>query len=298
MDMKMRLTHITFGIKVWSLIMLCAIGISGTLWAADGVPNYYFKPLKQRLVQEGFNTDRIDQIYDNPAVSFEVDGVSRYFVHSEARLNYDQFSSPKMIRKARNYMAKYKGDLQNTQKKFGVDSRVITAIMLVETKLGSYVGKNSILSTLSTMSVLKDTEPREVVWKALPEDRRYSREKYEKKADRKSGWAYKELKAFLTYTQQHRLDPVAIVGSYAGALGIAQFMPSNILAYGADGNGDGQINLFDHADAISSIASYLKHYGWRPGITPEKAAKVVYHYNHSNYYVKTILKIVDLLEES
>ena len=51
-----------------------------------------------------------------------------------------------------------------------------------------------------------------------------------------------------------------------------------------------------HADAIFSIASYLKHYGWKPGISREKAYKVVYHYNHSKYYVNTVLDIADKLK--
>jgi membrane-bound lytic murein transglycosylase B len=250
------------------------------------------------LVKDGFAPDRIERIYDNPAVGFEVKGVSSYFVHNEAKLNYDQFASPKMIEKARNYMAKHEKELDNARKKFGVAPEVITAIMLVETKLGTYVGKQSIISILSTMAVMTDPQPRETVWKALPESRRYARATYNKKADRKADWAYKELKAFLTYTERHNFDPVSIQGSYAGAMGIAQFMPSNILAYGADGNDAGRIDLFKHADAINSIASYLKHYGWKPGISPEAAGRVVYHYNHSKYYVKTILKITDLLKRS
>ncbi|MGD9210720.1 MAG: lytic murein transglycosylase [Desulfobacteraceae bacterium] len=298
MKIKIHLSKINKGVKSWCLIILLSLSGSGVLWAADGVPNHYFKPLKQRLVEEGFDAGLIDKIYNNPAVSFEVKGVSLYFVHNEAKLNYDQFSSPKMVEKARSYMSNHAQALDSARRKFGVDGEVITAIMLVETKLGTYVGKNSILSTLSTMSVLKDSGPREIVWKALPESRRYARNVYDKKADGKSNWAYKELKAFLTYTQKHKVDPVSTVGSYAGALGIAQFMPSNILVYGADGNGDGKIDLFQHADAIFSIAKYLKHYGWRPGISSTDAAKVVYHYNHSKYYVNTILKIATLLKQS
>lgn len=298
MKMGSQISESKFGFMVWCTTIILAVGFSTLLWAIDGVPNIYFKTLKERLVQDGFDSTRIDQIYNNPIVSFELNGVSRYFVHNEAKLNYDQFSNSKMIKKARRYMAEYKEELYKAEKKFGVDSEVITAIMLVETKLGTYVGKNSILSILSTMSVMTDKEPRETVWKVLPKSRRYARSIYEKKADRKSAWAYKELKAFLEYTDEHKLDPISILGSYAGAMGIAQFMPSNILAYGDDGNKDGQINLFHHADAISSIARYLKHYGWRPDISAKDAAKVVYHYNHSKYYVKTVLKITDLLKES
>ncbi|MBW1751677.1 MAG: lytic murein transglycosylase, partial [Deltaproteobacteria bacterium] len=79
-------------------------------------------------------------------------------------------------------------------------------------------------------------------------------------------------------------------------LGIAQFMPSSILAYAKDGNNDGQIDLFNHADAITSIASYLKHFGWHPGIDKKGAKKVIYRYNKSNYYVDAILKISVLLK--
>ena len=89
---------------------------------------------------------------------------------------------------------------------------------------------------------------------------------------------------------------MVVNGSYAGALGIAQFIPSSIQAFGKDGNNDGCIDLFDHADAIASIAHYLKHYGWHSAIDPKSARKVIYHYNHSSYYVDTVLKITGLLK--
>ena len=193
-------------------------------------------------------------------------------------------------------MREHAATLEAAEKKFGVDPNVITAIILVETKFGRFLGTRSIINTLSTMASLTEAPPREYLWGQLPKERRFERNRYDQKADRKSQWAYKELKAFLTYTQQHKVDPINIKGSYAGAMGIAQFMPSNILAYGKDGNGDGRIDLFEDADAIHSIASYLKHYGWKPGIDRKKAYKVVYHYNHSKYYVNTVLKITELLK--
>jgi membrane-bound lytic murein transglycosylase B len=73
-------------------------------------------------------------------------------------------------------------------------------------------------------------------------------------------------------------------------------MPTSALAYAADGNQDGSIDLFDHADAMASIAAYLKRFGWRQGIQTEKAKKVIYRYNHSEYYVDTILKIRSILK--
>jgi len=137
---------------------------------------------------------------------------------------------------------------------------------------------------------------RNILWEKTPSSRRLSREKFEKKADRRSAWAYRELKALIQYAGRERIDPVSLHGSYAGAMGICQFMPSNVIVYARDGNNDGKIDLFDHADAIASAASYLKHYGWRPGIGPKKAFKVIRQYNHSDPYVKTILKIATLLK--
>jgi membrane-bound lytic murein transglycosylase B len=259
-------------------------------------PPLLFDALQQRLVADGFDVQRIKQIYANEEVAFEVKGVTAYFQHNEATLNYDRMTQNNWIKEARAYMGEHAQSLDQAEKKFGVDPRVITAIILVETKFGRYLGKRSILNTLSTMAAISEPKPREYLWGQLPEERRFSRAEYDKKADQKAAWAYKELKAFLTYTDLHQIEPTSVIGSYAGALGIAQFMPSNILAFGQDGNGDGRINLFEDADAIFSIAGYLQHYGWKPGIDRPKAAKVVYNYNHSKYYVDAVLKIVDLLE--
>ncbi len=256
-----------------------------------------FDSLQKRLISDGFNREQIRQVYKNPGVSFETRGVIAYFMHNEAKLNYDQFKRVWNIKSARKYMETHRKALERARKNYGVDKEVITAIILVETRLGKYTGNKSVINTLSTLSAMADADARQIIWDNLPNDeRRMSRDEFEKKADQKSSWAYRELKAFLTYTDKEGLDPVDIKGSYAGALGISQFMPSNIPLHGKDGNADGQVNLFVHADAISSIASYLKHYGWVPGISRDKAFNVVYHYNHSKYYVNTILDIRDKLK--
>ena len=256
----------------------------------------HFEELQQRLVADGFDAKLIQNIYADRKVFFESRGVSLYFLHNEATLDYNKMTKKSWIREGRVYMREQAAAFEAAEKKFGVEPNVIAAIILVETKFGRYVGTRSIINTLSTMASLTEAPPREYLWTQLPKERRFERNKYDQKADRKSQWAYKELKAFITYTQQHKIDPISVKGSYAGAMGIAQFMPSNILAYGKDGNGDGRINLFENADAIHSIASYLKHYGWKPGIDRKKAYKVVYHYNHSKYYVNTVLKISELLK--
>ncbi len=258
--------------------------------------NNYFESLQDKLITDGFDEYEIKALYIRPEVSFETKGVSLFFMHSEARLDYDQYTVKQQIKKARRYMKKYNMELSQAQKIYGVDKEVITAIILIETQCGTLLGNRSVLNTLSTLASLFDLQARGMLWKEISDIPELTQDEYEKKAERKSKWAYRELKAFLEHTTIERVDPVEIKGSYAGAMGISQFMPSNIPTLAKDGNNDGSIDLFNHADAIASIAFFLKHHGWKPGISKKKAQKVVHHYNHSDQYVYAVLKIAKLLK--
>ena len=277
----------------WVAVMIfCSVSFSPVSASASESP---FAPVKNLLIRDGFDPSKIEQLFSDPRVEPAFKSVSLFFVHSEARLNYFQFTTQESIRKAQNYIDKHHDTLAMAEKKYGVDKNVITGILLVETRLGTYTGSSPILNTLATMASLKDPDRRETLFQNITNPNRLSRETFEKQADRRWNWAYDQLKAFLQYTERENMDPLSISGSYAGALGIAQFLPTSILAYAKDGNGDGRIDLFDHADAIASVANYLKTFGWKPGISREKAEKAVFAYNRSSYYVNTILTIRDLL---
>lgn len=278
----------------FSLLMLTGIFLPQNAVGVEKNHNY-FESLQNRLISDGFDSAMITQLYSRPGVYFETKGVSSFLVHRESRLNYDQFTRKKSINRALKYMETHQAALERTEKEYGVDKEIITAILLVETRLGIFLGGPSILNTLSTIAALADPAVRDMFWKNVSKSKEVTREQFEKWAERKSTWAYNELKAFLTYTAQVNMDPTGVLGSYSGAMGIAQFMPSNVIIFARDGDGDGRIDVFNHADAITSIASYLKHFGWHPGIERKKAYKVIYHYNHSSQYVKTILKVSDLL---
>ena len=282
------------------LILVCLLILSlmatPPVIATTETNDPHFASVQKRLIKDGFESEKIKRLYRRPQVVFEAKGVTVFFTYSEAKMDYDQFANDWSISKAKKFMQTHQEDLLRAEKAYGVESQVITAILLVETGLGSYLGKWSALNTLSTMASLKDAETRNRFWEMIPKSKRISRKKFEKKASRKSSWAYRELKAFLTYAYQQGLDPAEVPGSIAGAIGYAQFMPSNILAYGKDGNDDGNIDLHNQADSMASIAYFLKRHGWRPGISRKKAEKVIYHYNHSEYYVQAILKIANLLK--
>jgi membrane-bound lytic murein transglycosylase B len=257
------------------------------------------KPLssvQKQLIADGFDPTKIKRLYSRPQVSFEADGVILLFTYREAQVDYGQFTNKWSIRKAKEYIQKNEADLKRIEKVYGVDKKIITAILLVETGLGASVGTRSALNTLSTMAALKDPMVRNKLWDLIPESKKISRKKFEIRASNRSKWAYEELKALLKYSAREGMDPVSIPGSFAGAVGVAQFMPTNILAYGRDGNDDGMVDMLNHADAMASIANFLKSHGWRPGQSRKKAVKIIHHYNHSNYYVNTILKISSRLK--
>jgi len=280
------------------MMLLFVLSVPGGAEAqgAASAPEPFVK-LQSRLVKDGFDAEGIGELYRQPGVAFETRGVALFFRHSEGRLDYGQFLQDRRIQMARQYMIDHSGALAAAEDRYGVAREIITAIMLVETQLGTLVGNQTVFNILSTMAALDDAAVRKAFWKVLPTDRRLKRKAFEKKADRKSSWAYAELKALLRYVEAEKMDPVAIQGSYAGALGYCQFMPSNALRLGVDGNGDERVDLFDHTDAIASVGNYLKHHGWKPEMTRQQKFQVILKYNYSKPYANTILDIAARLRD-
>ena len=254
--------------------------------------------LQDRLIRDGFERSHIRSLYSRPEMTLDQKVLAAYFSHRESTLNYDQFLSQSSIDQTIDYLGRHQKALKQAQSIYGVDEEVIGAIILVESRLGTFIGKHLVINTLSTLAALDDKGCRDMLWNTYASQKvSGTKKKFERWARRKSTWAYAELKAFLQYIEDQKIDPYSIRGSYAGALGIAQFMPSNLLKYGKDGNRDGQIDLFQHADAIESIANYLKKHGWRPGLKRREAFRILLRYNYSKYYADTILKVADRLEK-
>jgi membrane-bound lytic murein transglycosylase B len=281
----------------WFLFMLVLFCLIPCAIAQQPAAGNEFDALKQRLIKDGFAPEKIQNILTKDTVSFSPAGVSMFFVHSESSLNYDQFLSKDSIANAFQYMADHKKALDQAQEIYGVDKTVITAILLVETRLGNYLGNQTVINTLATMASLTDETLRERIWNAIPDQKKPEKDTFLKKVTLRAKWGYEELKALIRYTDREGVDPKTIRGSYAGAMGIPQFMPSNALTLAKDGNNDDSIDLFDHSDAIFSVANYLKHHGWDPGISRQRQHEVLFRYNHSNYYVDTLMKISDRLKE-
>jgi len=283
--------------KIFILLTFIFIIISSPLSGEEIEKGDEFNVLIQKLIDDGFEKNRIEQLFSNKNVFFNPEGVSLFFIHTESSLDYGQFISAKSIAKALKYMDEHQDALDRAQKIYSVDKTIITAILLVETRLGTYLGKRTVINTLSTMAALTDEALQKKIWDSIPDKKKPKKENFLKKVKQRSKWGYAELKALIKFSEQEKIAPDKIKGSYAGAMGISQFMPSNALSLARDGNQDGKIDLFTHADAIFSVANYLKHHGWKAGIARQRQHEVLFTYNHSNYYVDTLLKISDKLKK-
>jgi membrane-bound lytic murein transglycosylase B len=129
--------------------------------------------------------------------------------------------------------------LARARAQFGVPEAVIVSIIGIETRYGRHTGSFKTLDALYTLAFEAQNRP---------------------------AYFRSELEQFLVLCRERGWDPAEISGSFAGALGLPQFMPSSYRRYAIDYDGDGQVDLWGNAeDAIGSVASYLKQFGWRDG---------------------------------
>ena len=256
-----------------------------------------FANLQEQLIADGLDANLVQSIYSNPKVNLELEVVAGNLVRSEATLNYDQFLSTYSVRKAERYLDRHQSTLKKVEQRFGVPQEVVVAVLMVETALGTYPGKYMTINMLSTMAASKEPRVRKQILASLTEEQRnmQSPRVISKRLTKRAARGYRELKALINYVQENDLDPFTVVGSSEGAIGIPQFLPSNIEHYGRDGDGDGRIDLFNHSDAIASVAYFLRSHRWKRARDEKEKKKVILYYNRSTYYADTVFTLAQRL---
>lgn len=164
-----------------------------------------------------------------------------------------KFLTPGNVAKGRNFWGRYAAHLMRAEQQYGVPAEYIVGIMGVETRWGEILGKHRVLEALLTSAV------------AVPH---------------RANFFLGEAENFMLMTRSERMDPLTPKGSYAGAMGYGQFMPSSFKSYAVDFDGDGIRDLWNPVDAIGSIANYFARHGWRPGESVVVPASV----SSNNYY--------------
>lgn len=182
------------------------------------------------------------------------------------------------------------------QRRYGVPRHVAVALLFVETRLGRVLGdvKENAFYTLASMAVSRDPDDIRQWLPQLPGYEKHLgwlKETMPQRAD----WAYKETRALVEHMLRDQVPAEHLPGSIYGAVGLCQFMPSNITTYGADGDGDGRVDLFTIPDAVASLSCYLYKHGWRAGIDRKRQHALLMRYNKSTVYANTILALGDLV---
>lgn len=190
----------------------------------------------QEILSQAKRLDSVLRLMDNQAPTTSVKPPSG---PNGAWLRYrKKIITPDNVQNGVVFWNQYEDALNRAWQVYGVPPEIIVGIIGVETRWGRVMGKTRILDALATLSF-----------------------NYPRRAEYFSG----ELETFLLMARDEQDDPLNLKGSFAGAMGYGQFMPSSYKQYAVDFSGDGHINLWDPVDAIGSVANYLKAHGWVKG---------------------------------
>ena len=256
-----------------------------------------FQVLMQRLTQDGFDSEFLSNLLMDPRMELNLSLMILSLESREKADFYAQFLSPEAILLSKQFLRQNLKILRKAENRFHVEKEVMVAILLVESRFGQNIGKYRLIPTLASIALVDSPNHLQKNYVILQDkDPDLSYEWLEGLAKRRASRAYHELKCFLHIIRYEKIDPLEVYGSYAGALGMAQFIPSSYLSYALNQESFEKWLLSEEA-AIFSIGNYLKSHGWRKGLPIEKKKKILWYYNRSKPYGETILQVAQKIEQ-
>lgn len=280
-------------------------------WAAfPGRAGNVWQPLMDRLVADGFDGQYVAYLFANPDLEFTPKIMARKMnALLNAKLSavkptpasepqvMGRYLNPILIAGAYAYYREHRAEFAVIRERYGVSGEILTALLLVESRLGMNVGKHNAFNILASMALSRDyslIQPHIERVDISDETMKWFLKRMEQKAE----WGYGELKSLIRHAKKNGQDPLSIPSSIYGAIGQCQFIPSSAEFYGRDGSGDGRIDLFETRDVLHSMANFLASHGWKPGLSKEAKHKILYRYNHSDSYAMTILAVADRIRST
>ena len=224
-------------IKFFFLITL--LSFSNTFADNQVEFNEWKNLFKIKALKNGISENTFDLVMNNTKFLSNVIKYDRYQpeFYEDTKTYISKRTSDKKIKKGIDFYSKNKFLVNDIEKKFGIEKELLLSLMGIETNYGTYVGKMDILSSLATLS-------------------------YDK---RRSEFFTNELLILLKLIDTKKIDYKTLYGSWAGAFGFFQFMPSTIKNHAIDYNLDNYIDLKNPEDAFASAANYLNKIGWKKG---------------------------------
>ncbi len=285
--------------KKW--VCFCAVvvfwGVFATAWASE-CPRVFVESL---LIAEGLDEHQARRIMRDPRIDVRPDIVIKNLFFSSPKGTAERPDvmriDPRQIDAGRTFMTDHADVLSAIEDRFGVSPQIITAILIVESRLGTYPMPYNVATAYANLAFLLNpvyfAEIQSLYADAYPQ---LTEAATIARAQRRARWALGEL-FYLSQIAQHLdMDPLDISGSFAGAMGPAQFIPSSFWIFGLDGDGDGIADPFNLTDAKFSMGHYLRKYGWRESASVEQKRKAIWYYNRSRVYVNTVMMLYETLQ--
>lgn len=228
-----------YKLKIILTVVYC-LGFN-LVYAKSGPESLRDEFVEKMTIQYGFDKTRLNDLFRQAVVSKSIlEAISR---PAEKKLPWYKyraiFLQDKRIRAGLRFWQENRAKLSEAEKKFGVPAEIITAIIGVETFYGRNKGRYRVFDALNTLAF-----------------------HYPKRA----AFFRSEFEQFLLLAREQGFEPLSLKGSYAGAMGLPQFISSSYRHYAIDFDGDEVIDIWNNPnDAIGSVANYFTEHGWRSG---------------------------------
>ena len=221
--------------KIKLFIISILIILNSSTLIADDFNNWKIK-FKKRAINEGISKSTVNNLIDKSKFLPDVIKYDRYQpeFYEDTKTYISKRTSSKKVKLGKIILNKENNIINKVSSEYKVDKNLLLALMGIETNFGNYLGKMDIVSSLATLS-------------------------YDQ---RRSEFFTKELITLLKLVDAKIIDPSTLFGSWAGAFGNFQFMPSTIKNHAIDYNKDGSIDLKNIEDSFASAANYLSNLGW------------------------------------
>jgi membrane-bound lytic murein transglycosylase B len=266
-----------------------------------------FSPVISKLVSSGVDSlfliklisdpsTRFDEKYVQIDVPFKSPAPTDTTKKVTTSKVYTKLVNEEAIRRITDFIETNERSFSVVEEKYKIDKEVLASLLWVETRHGDYLGYHHVVSVYICLALADQSEFIEYNMQRMKSKYKLSKKDYVqvkerlvKRSETKAKWARGELAAIYKIREKLTFSVLELYGSYAGAFGIPQFLPSSYNRFAIDGDSDGKVNLFNFDDAIYSCANYLKNSGFSSSEGDKR--KAIYAYNHSQRYVNTIMTL-------
>lgn len=246
----MKIVKLTLGLFI-TLQSIC-------VYANDYMQYPAMQHFIQKMSQQGFSPQYLNQTFSKIKRDNRILELVNSPAEAKPWFKYRPiFITEDRIRSGVGFWRRHEKTLATASKKYGVEPEYIVAIIGVETFYGRNTGKHHVLRSLTTLAM------------DFP---------------KRSKFYTSELENYLHFIREEKIkNPFILKGSYAGAMGLGQFISSSYRKYGVDFNQDGHTDIWHPEDAIGSVANYFKRHGWKQGEDVAIPARIL-----SSFYAKIV----------